>query len=146
MERSRAMTKKKRTSLKGNITWQWPEKKSIYVKKCSCKIKLQLLFTKTIMPLSYQHCLPFIHRSQHYCFLGQANWYRLYRLWQMPRQTWTIFFVQNWFKLVGRKIQTFQANCQQRLPTGTKFYNGRGPFQPDHAIKESAGLCCRKLW
>ena len=32
---------------------------------------------------------------QHYCFLGQANLYRLCGKWQLPRLTWPIFLVQN---------------------------------------------------
>ena len=55
----------------------------------------------------------------------------------MPKQIWTISLVQNRFQLVECKTQSFQVGWQQRNPTGTKSYNGRGRLQPVFAVEES---------
>ena len=104
-----------------------------------------LLSQKQITPFSYQLSISFTHGLQHYCFLGQANLYRLIGVWQISRQIWTIFLVQKRFQLLGCKFQSIQERWQERVPTGPKSYNGRGKLQPVYAIEESAGQCSRKL-
>ena len=60
---------------------------------------------KQITSFSYQQSFSFTHGSQHYFFLGQANFYRLCGLWQMSRQIWTIFLVIKRFQLIECKTQ-----------------------------------------
>ena len=43
------------------------------------------------------------------------------------------------FKFVGCKAHGFHERQQERIPTGTKSYNGRGRLQPVHVIEKSAG-------
>ena len=154
--------KRDRISLCGNVTWKGPKgKESRYVemsrdndqKRCVYKIGIaapksffnihsQELFTS----FSYQHSISFTHGLQNYCFLGQANLYRLHGLWQRPRQIGTFLLVQKWLKKLGCKTQSFQERWQERIPTGIKTHNGRGTFQPVYAIEEPTGHCSRKLY
>ena len=56
------------------------------------------------------------------------------------------YLVQKRFKLVGCKAHGIQERQQERIPTGTKSYSGRGRLQPVHVIEKSAGHCSSKLW
>ena len=100
---------------------------------------------KKITSFSSQHSLLFTHCVQHYCFLGQANLYRLCGLWQMSREKLTTFLVRIRFQLFGCKTQSVQQKRQQRVSTGPISYNRRNRFQPVFAIEESAGQCSQKF-
>ena len=64
------------------------------------------ILEKQINSFSYQCTISTIktHGLRHYCFHGQANLYRLCRLWKMSRrQNWAIFLVQKRLRLLGCK-------------------------------------------
>ena len=76
------------------------------MKKCSSKIILSLSFSKATF--SNRHSFSFTHGLQHYCFLGQANLYRLCGLWQESRQTWANFMVQSDSNYLDNKLKVFK--------------------------------------
>ena len=149
--------KKEGISLFGIITWQWPNKETSRhhdQKKPYLKDNLQhqsqslTFFTKTNhffkLPVFYLTTKP--HHLQYYCFLGQAQLYRLCGLWKMSRQIWSIFLAQKWFQLLCCKVYSVPERWQRRLSPEPKSHSGRGRFQADHALEESAGHSSRKLW
>ena len=48
--------------------------------------------------------------------------------WLMPRQIWTNFLVQKFFRLLGHETQSVQEGRKQTISTGMKLDNGRGRF------------------
>ena len=87
------------------------QKRSVY-KQQFLAPKSFLIFhcQKLFISFSYQCAISFTHASQNYCFFGQIILYRLCGLWQMPRQTWTIFWFQKRFQLLGCKTQFFKKD------------------------------------
>ena len=63
---------------------------------------------KQITSSSYQFSISFTYGLQHYCFFGQTNLYRLSWFWQIQRQIWTIFLVQNESRYFNVKLQNFK--------------------------------------
>ena len=100
---------------------------------------------KKLSSFSYQPSRSITKGLQQCCFLEKTNLHQLCELWQTPTQIWTFFLIQNWFHLLGCKFYIFRESWQQRFPTGTNSYNGRGRFQPVYAIEESVCHCSRKL-
>ena len=54
-------------------------------------------------------------------------------------------WAKNDSKSFGCETRSFQNSWQQRVPNGTKSYNGRTRFQPLDAIEESDDHCSRKF-
>ena len=134
MSRDNAPKVKNLLSWKGHVTMA---KKDAYIVNGLQLQNHSLTFIhKNRSPLSATSILSRSPCLQHYCLFGQANLYRLCDFWQMSRQTWTIFMVQNWFQLLGCKTQKFQKIWQQRVHTRSKSYNGRGRFQPVFLLRK----------
>ena len=140
------MTKKRENLLLWNCSVTMAKKVAYISSKIATpKSFFNFSSQKEMTSFSYQHSISFTHRSQHYRFLGQANLYRLYGLWQMPTQIWMVFMVQNLPIYLVLKHKGFQERRQLKLPIVTKSYNGIDKFQPVYAIEESAGTCRREF-
>ena len=150
-------------TIKGIITWQWPKRKNppfgnyhvTLIKEgditwawptCSTNFPTQLSFPK----LNNLFKLPMFYFNHQTSWLAKlmlsckTHLYQLCGLWKKSRQLWSIFLVQKWFHLFGRKFWSVRERWQQKI--GPKSYNERGRFQPVHALKESASHCSKKLW
>ena len=109
MEMSRDNDQKRKESPYMEKSRDNDQKRCVYkLRKAVPKSLLNFHSQKQIISFSYQHSILFTHGLHHYCFLGQANVYRLCGLWQMSRQIWTIFLVQKRFRLLRRETQSFQ--------------------------------------
>ena len=125
---------------KGNNTWQWPKPKRMQPTTCSSKVNLYLSLWKNITSFSYQRPVSTtkLHCSQHYCYLGRSELYRLC-------EPVVLFSIQKGFWVLGYKTRCVQEKWQQRLLLGLKRYNGRVNFLTIFVIEESAGCFGRKL-
>ena len=79
---------------------------------------------------------------------AQDTFWKCLTLFLVPckRRTGASKKVRKWFQLLECKTQSFQERRQQRVPTGTNSYNGRGRCQPVEAVQESTGIFSRKVW
>ena len=95
MEMSHDTVQKRRESLFMEKSRDNDQKRYVYKNQNAApKTFFNFHSQKQISSFSYQYIISFTHGLQHYCFFGQANLYRLYGLWQMSRQIWTILLVQ----------------------------------------------------
>ena len=92
---------------------------------------IYLSFSKNKSLFNYQFTISTTkpHGLEHCCFHGQADLYRLYRLWQMSRQIWPIFSVPKRLRILGCETQVFKKDDNKDFRLVENLTMGESDFK-----------------